>query len=256
MENKLYKEFAPYYAAMSNHRNFTGQLDFILGSYPSDSPCRSLLELFAGQSLHSIAALKKGYIDVWAIDGSIEMKALAISNGFKNPDQYIVGDLPEAILKANRIKFDCVTCLYHGLSNLTPQKLYEALSNIKKVLNPSGKVFLEIHNIYMIMGYLGSPAIHYEEIQSFPGETVKYAWPSGPIKWNPLNFNAEVPIKLFIQSSKGTETIEFISEDRIYSAEEITFIGELHGYHTKVLNYEVPGRVNFGNSVVLELSLK
>lgn len=256
MENKLYKEFASYYAAMSNHRNFTGQLDFILASYPPESPCRSLLELFAGQSLHSIAALKKGDINVWAIDGSPEMKALAISNGFKNPDQYIVGDLPEAILEVNRIKFDCVTCLYHGLSNLTPQKLYEALSNIKKVLNPNGKIFLEIHNIYMIMGYLNSPVIHYEEIQDFPGETVRYAWPSGPIRWNPLNFNAEVPIKLIIQSSKGIETIEFISDDRIYSAEEIAFIGELHGYHTKILNHEVPGRVNFGNSVVLELSLK
>lgn len=254
MDNKLYKEFASYYAAMSNHRNFKGQLDYILQSYSPEQPCSTMMELFAGQSLHSIAALEKGDIDVWALDGSPEMKELALSEGFKNPDQYIVGDLPESILECvGKVKFDCILCLYHGICNLTIVDAYELLKNLKKVLNNNGKVFLEIHNIYKIMEYIGSPGTRYVETTTSKGETIKFAWPSGPIRWNTYDYNAEVPVEIIIESEKGTETIDFVSEDRIYSAEGIDFIGSLLGYECRVMIHDVPGREHFGQSVILEL---
>ncbi|MGY0036539.1 methyltransferase domain-containing protein [Pedobacter sp. NJ-S-72] len=110
------------------------------------------MELFAGQSLHSIEALKKPDINVWAIDSSSEMKQIAITGGFKNPAQYIVGDLPQAILNCvDQLKFDCITCLYNGLSNLTKSAVFELLSNCKQILNSKGKIFIELHNIFYIM---------------------------------------------------------------------------------------------------------
>lgn len=258
MNNKLYKEFAGYYAAMSNHRDFKGQLNCILDLYGPDSPCRSILELFAGQSFHSIEALNKGGIDVWAIDGSPEMKTLALRSGFKKAEQYIIGNLPETILTcAGKSKFDCVLCLYHGLSNMTMKGVYEALSHLKNLLNKNGRLFLEIHNIEMMMEYLTSPIVQIKELRTSESTdlVVKYAWPSAKISWNPFDYNAVVPIKLILESSTDTETIEFTSQDRIFSTEDIMFIAELLGYNSRILTDEIPGRVYFGNSVILELSI-
>jgi len=257
MNNKLYKEFASYYAAMSSHRDFEGQLNYILDLYNPDEPCKSMLELFAGQSFHSIVALNKGGIDVWAIDGSHEMKTLALRSGFKKAEQYIVGNLPETILTcAGKAKFDCILCLYHGLSNMTMKGVYEALGHLKNLLNKKGRLFLEIHNIEKIMEYLTSPRVHIEELQTSERDLViKYAWPSAKINWNPFDYNAVVPIKLILESSTGTETIELTSQDRIFSAEDIMFIAELLGYNSRILTDEIPGRAYFGNSVILELSI-
>lgn len=258
MNNKLYQEFAGYYAAMSNQRDFKGQMDCILDLYAPEEPCRSMLELFSGQSFHSIEALGKGNIDVWAIDSSPEMKELALGAGFPKAEQYIVGNLPEALLAyTDQVKFDCILCLYHGLSNITMKGVYEALSHLKNLLNKNGRLFLEIHNIEMMMEYLTSPIVQIKELRT-PERTdlvVKYAWPSAKISWNPFDYNAIVPIKLILESSRGTETIEVTSQDRIFSAENIMFIAELLGYNSRILTDEVPGRVHFGNSVILELSI-
>lgn len=258
MNNKLYEEFAGYYAAMSNQRDFKGQLDCILDLYEPEDPCKSMLELFAGQSFHSIEALDKGNIDVWAIDGSPEMKTLALRSGFKKAEQYIVGNLPETILTCTgKVKFDCILCLYHGLSNMTLKGVYEALGHLKNLLNKKGKLFLEIHNIEKMMEYLTSPIVHIEELQTSEHTdlVVKYAWPSAKINWNPYDYNAVVPIKLILESSTGTETIELTSQDRIFSAEDIMFIAELLGYNSRILTDEIAGRIHFGNSVILELSI-
>lgn len=258
MKNKLYQEFAGYYAAMSNHRDFKGQLDCILDLYDPKAPCRSLLELFSGQSFHSIEAFNKGNIDVWAIDSSSEMKNLALRSGFQKAEQYIVGLLPEAILSYNgKEKFDCILCLYHGLSNMTMKQVYETLGHLKNLLSENGKLFIEIHNIEKIMEYLTSPMVHEEEIQTSGGAdlVVKYAWPSEKISWNCFDYNAIVPIKLILESSSGAETIELTSQERIFSTEEIIFIAELLGYNTRILTDEISGRVHFGNSIILELSV-
>lgn len=258
MNNKLYQEFASYYAAMSNQRDFKGQMDCILDLYAPEEPCRSMLELFSGQSFHSIEALGKGNIDVWAIDSSPEMKELALRAGFQKAEQYIVGNLPEALLAStDQVKFDCILCLYHGLSNMTMKGVYEALGYLKNLLNKKGKLFIEVHNIEMIMEYLTSPTSRMEELQT-SGNTdivVKYAWPSAKVIWNPLDYNAIVPIKLTLESSTGIENIEFISQERIFSAENVMFIADLLGYNSRILTDEVPGRIHFGNSVILELSI-
>lgn len=54
MKNTLYQEFSNLYTAMSNDRYFGNQLDFLLNTFTKDHPCRNLLELFAGQSQHSL----------------------------------------------------------------------------------------------------------------------------------------------------------------------------------------------------------
>ncbi len=127
MLNNLYKEFAAYYATITNDRDFKGQIKCILDTYDAESPCNTLLELFAGQSVHSIEAMRQG-TDSWAVDSSTEMKELAIANGFNNAGQYVVGNLPEAILDfAAAPKFDCVLGLFNGICNLTTEGLFDLL---------------------------------------------------------------------------------------------------------------------------------
>ncbi|WP_442587804.1 hypothetical protein ACSBL2_17300 [Pedobacter sp. AW31-3R] len=157
MQNKLYKEFASYYAAVVD-RDFKEQMGQILVEYNLTHPCRNMLELFAGQSLHSISSYQFKKIDTWAVDSSAEMKTLAIQNGFKNPDQYIVGNLPEALLSLkHKINFDCILALFNGVCNLDTKALYDLLALLKILLNNYGKVFLEYHDIFYIMKYLEDP---------------------------------------------------------------------------------------------------
>ncbi|MCC8423662.1 class I SAM-dependent methyltransferase [Mucilaginibacter sp. UR6-11] len=247
--------FADYYAKMSNDRNFKGQLECILNSY-GQNPNLHLLELFAGQALHGIEASQRGNIDVWAIDSSEEMKQLALDNGFKNTDQYLVADLPEGLLKCEgNVLFDCVICLYHGLSNLNIEAVFTLLGHVKKLLNVNGKIFIELHNINKLMSYIENPEIHFEELQTSYDEKLQYAWPGGKIQWSPYSYEAEVPIKLNIKLQSTRETIELTSRDYIYSADEIKFLAHLLGYKTKILTNESEGRPHFGNSVLLELSI-
>jgi hypothetical protein len=257
MKNKLYKEFASYYADVTNDRDFKAQLELILSTFESGNPCISFLELFAGQSLHSIEALKKPDIDVWAIDSSSEMKQIALAEGFKNPAQYIVGDLPEAILSCpDNIKFDCITCLYNGLSILNIENVFQLLKNCRQKLSDHGKMFVEMHDIFLITEYLSNPQIRYTEVTNSRGELIKYAWPSGKIKWSPYNYRAEVPVQFLIQSSQRTDTIEFTSYDHIYSTEHIIFLAGLIGFEAKILTETQSWAEFFGGSIILELSIK
>lgn len=257
MKNTLYNEFSNFYAAMSNDRDFGGQLDYLLNTFSNNHPCRSLLELFAGQSLHGIAAQKKGTINVWAADSSAEMKELALINGFKDPNQYLVGHLPGVITKFNPInKIDCILCLYHGLSNLKIESVHQLFKSLKKVLNKKGKIFVEIHNISKLMEYVEAPHVHKELLQMDANSTIQYAWPSEKIKWSPYSFSAIVPIKVYLSSAAGTKALELFSQDRIYSAEDIQFIAGLLGYKSKILTDEMTDRTPFGHSIILELSFK
>ena len=257
MTNKLYKHYASSYAAVTNNRDFKSQLELILQTYQPDNPCQSFIELFAGQSLHSIEAFKKDNIDVWAADSSQEMKELAVSQGFLKPDQYIVGYLPESILNnTGNIKFDCIACLYSAFSAIPLQKVFELLFHLKPLLSDKGKIFIELHDVFYTMEYIANPVVQYQEVQNSEGEQVSYAWPSGKIKWDHYSHTAEVPITFNIQSAGSTETVEFISTDHIYSAEEIIFIANLLDYESKLLSTDPVWAANFPGGIVLELSLK
>ena len=257
MNTRLYKEFAPYYAAASGERDFKNQLASILSTYTTESPCNSFLELFAGQAAHSLEAQKNQDLDVWATDSSREMKQLAIKNGFKNPDQYILGNLPESVLKfSENTKFDCITCLYNGLSNLTTREVYELFANSKPLLNTRGKIFIEMHDVGRIMEYITDPQIHFTEVQTTEGEPFKFAWPSGKIKWDNYSYTAKVPVQFLIPTSKRIDTIEFTSIERIYSVDEVRFIAELLGYNCKILTEDPLWQINFPTGMILELSLQ
>ncbi|MBB6501035.1 hypothetical protein [Pedobacter cryoconitis] len=257
MNNRLYREFAPYYAAASGDRDFKNQLASILSTYTPESPCNSFLELFAGQAVHSLEAQENQDLDVWALDSSREMKQLAIKNGFKNPNQYILGNLPESILKlSEKTKFDCITCLYNGLSNLTTREVYELLSNSQQLLNTHGKIFIEMHDVAYIMEYITDPQIHFTETQTTEGESFKYAWPSGKIKWDNYSYTAKVPVQFLIPTSKRTDTIEFTSIERIYSVDEVRFMAGLLDYNCRILTEDPLWQINFAGEIILELSLK
>jgi hypothetical protein len=259
MKNKLYKEFASYYVAATNDRDFKNQLELILDTYDAENPCRSILELFAGQSLHSIEATKNPDMDVWAIDSSSEMKQIALAAGFNNPDKYIVGDLPEAILDCvDQVKFDCITCLYHGLSNLTKTAVFDLLNNCKKILNSNGKLFIELHDIFYMMQYIANPQIHYTEVENAKGEQIKYAWPSDKIEWDPYTFTAKVPVKFLVQSPQRqrVDTIEFTSTDHLYSTEDIVFLANLLGYNCRIMTTHPSWGKYFEKEIILELSIK
>ncbi|WP_158797427.1 class I SAM-dependent methyltransferase [Pedobacter sp. L105] len=256
MIDKLYKEFAEYYAKIASDRNYKDHLDIILESYEPEHQCHTLLELFAGQALHSINASKRNSIDVWAIDSSAELRQVALVNGFKNQGQYLVGHLPEAILDyVGKVKFDCIICLSLSIAHLNKKSVYELLYNIKEVLNEKGKVFIEVDDIRAIMEYLQSGApISYYEVQDTNGDHIKYAWPSNKMKFNHYSHTAEVPVKVIIESTTGTESMEFISEENMYGADDILFIADLLGYNGRILSKEDQWAKAFENTVVIELS--
>lgn len=256
MKNKLYKEFASYYADVTNDRDFKSQLELILDTYDPANPCKSLLELFAGQSLHSIEAQRKHGIDVWAIDSSTEMKQLAIAEGFENPEKYIVADLPDAMLSIDETKFDCITCLYNGLSILNMEGVFMLLKNCKDKLTDNGKIFVEMHDIFLMTEYLSNPQVHYKEIENSKGELIKYAWPSGKIRWDRYTYRAEVPVQFLIQSSQRTDTIEFTSYDTIYSAEHIVFLASLLGLESMIFTENPTWAALYPSSVILQLSIR
>lgn len=256
MIDKLYKEFAVYYAKIASDRNYKHHLDTILNSYEPEHPCHTLLELFAGQALHSINASNRNEIDVWAIDSSAELRQLALINGFKCPDQYLVGHLPEAILSyAGQVKFDCIICLSLSIAHLNKKAVYELLYHIKEILNEKGKVFIEVDDIRAIMEYLqnGAP-ISYFEVKDINGDNIKYAWPCDKMKFNHYGHMAEVPVKVIIESAAGTEAMEFISEENMYGADDILFIADLLGYNGRILSKEDQWAKAFENTVVIELT--
>lgn len=255
MLNNLYKEFAAYYATITNDRDFKAQMQCILDTYNEASPCTAMLELFAGQSAHSIEAMRRG-IEVWAVDSSTEMKDLALANGFNHADHYVVGNLPEAVSEfAAAPRFDCVLALFNGICNLTTGGLFDLLMALKEVLNARGKAFVEFQDLFYMMEYVGNAGVQYQDIIHTNGDLIKYAWPADKIKWNPYSFTAEVPVKMMIQSWRGTQLKEFTSTDHIHSAEVVLFLASLAGFKGRILTEEEPWKSCFEFSVVLELSL-
>lgn len=250
MRNDLYKEFADYYAAVLE-RDFKGQMELLLGEFTAAHPCRNMLELFAGQSLHSISADEFAVLDNWAVDSSAEMKALAIGNGFKRAEQYLVGNLPEALspLK-HKMRFDCIFALFNGVCNLEVKALYELLSQMKILLNTYGKIFLEFHDLYYIMKYMEDPRIDYQEVKDKHGNLLKFAWPSDTIKWNSYSFTAEVPVRIMTDE----QSIDFYSIDHLHSTELILFLAGLVGLQGRILTEEERWKATFPCMIVLELS--
>jgi len=256
MLNNLYNGFAHYYAAITNDRDFKLQTDCILNEYEAENPCKTFLELFAGQSLHSIEVLKDSEIDVWAIDSSKEMKQLALDNGFKVADQFIVGELPEALINIPvSVKFDCIICLFHGLSNLSKDSVYILLNNVKNRLSGHGRLFIEMHDIRYIMEYISNPVIRYTLAKAQDGVKLSYAWPSEKITWDAHAFKALVPVQIVIDNLENTQVENFTSSDYIHSAEDIIFISNLLGYKFKILSDQEGWKRIFDLSVILELSL-
>ena len=253
--NNLYNEFAAYYATITNDRDFKTQMQCILDTYDAGSPCNDLLELFAGQSFHSIEAMKQG-AEIWAIDSSADMKELAIANGFNKAGQYVVGNLPEAVsAMAEAPRFDCVLCLFNGICNLNTEGLSRLFKALKEVVSEKGKVFLELQDLFYMMEYVSDPSVHYHDVAHGDYAMIKYAWPAEKIKWNPYSFTAEVPVKMMIQSWQGTQLKDFTSTDHIHSTEVVLFLAGLAGFKGKILSEEEPWKTAFQFSVVLELSL-
>jgi len=256
MLNKLYNEFATHYAAITNDRDFKAQSDCILSTYTDVHTCKTFLELFAGQSLHSIEMQKNLGIDVWAIDSSEEMKRLAISNGFKNTDNFIVGDLPGALANIpDNIKFDCIICLFHGLSNLSKDSIYSLFEIAKQKLNSNGRIFIEMHDIRYIMEYISNPIVRYTSAESNNGVKLKYAWPSEKIMWDALSFKASVPVQIIVDNLEDSQIENFISSDYIHSADDVLFISKLLGYKCQILSEQLAWQRNFELSIILELSI-
>jgi len=257
----LYKQFASYYAGVTSDRNYKGHIALILDSFEPERPCLTFMELFAGQALHGLEAAKNKDIDLWALDSSAQMKDIAIMEGFEKPNQYIVGALPEAILEcAGKVIFDGMIALSCSITYLDKAALYQLLKNTKETLRKKGKIFIETYDNISFMGEVEQSIAHtgtyswFPDIQTPNGEIVRLAWPSEKIRWNANSYSIEIPVKLYIVSEKGTETVEFISKQHIHSAEDIIFVGNLLGYSSKILSADAQWKTTFDNNVVIELT--
>jgi len=253
MANKLYDEYADYYAAITDDRDFEKQLDCILSLY-EDLKCENLLELFAGQAKHSIAAIKH-QINTWAVDSSEKMKSIAMQNGFVTEGHYLTGYLPESLEYIHSdIKFDCILCLYNGLSNLNMESVYNLLSSAKKLLSENGRIIIEMHNIQGIMQYVAEPQINSINVINERNEQITYEWPSDKIEWNNFCFKAIVPVKVKVNVNGKQEIYYLNTIDYIYGLDEIAFLGKLLGFKSRILSESEEWSSSYPNSLILELT--
>jgi SAM-dependent methyltransferase len=259
MITQLYNDFAHYYEAICEDRDFTAQMDLVLNNLEPAADRRSLLELFAGPAYHGIAAQQLADIDVWAVDASAEMRSIAGKRGFRDLDQYVVGNLPAAVNQIpEEVSFNCVLCLRYSLGYLDRRQVYELLRILAARLKPKGRIYIEAHDISFIVANMQGTSIHCRFAETDDGQKLRCTWPSGDIAWKPTDFQADMTVLVEVGEEDKRQEFKFSSVENIYSCNEIVFIASLIGLKSRIVQ-EDPARRNlwesiFANSIIIELT--
>lgn len=265
MIERFYNEFATYYHLISMDRDFAGQVGLLRQLFERDQPNDrpyNLVELFAGPAIHCVAALQAGCAETWAIDSSETMKQVALEEGFAPACHYCVGTLPQDLhLIAENALLDCVLCLRYSLGYLEREEVVELLKLLATRLSPGGKIFIELHDISCVVGNMEGADILVRRAKSKTGEEVCCTWPDGPIKWDRLNFTAEMGVSLWVEHPDIPRKIErFSSRENIYSSKELAFMARLAGLKCTIADESFDDyaacKTYFPNSILIILSKK
>ncbi len=221
-----YKRHPDIYDAINTDRNFEEQLDFI-GSVIKKKESVNFLELFAGPAYHCICAEQKFNWNTYAVDFSGPMKDIAISQGFKKPEQFIVGALPDALNSdVFKEKLDCIYIPRYSIGYISRTEVLSLFNKLKKLMHEDCYMLLEMHDIAMITQDLSN--LHIKERTAIleDGRKVTCTWPDGAISWESDKYMASMPVKIEIDE----KVHRFVSKECIYSAEEIYFLAGLAGF--------------------------
>lgn len=215
--DSFYTDLATQYAWISKDRDFGAQIDAISQNHE----IKTSLELFAGPAEHSICLKDNMKVEAWALDASLQMKDVAVSQGFTDSDKYIVEKLPNIpMLDA---KFDLILLLRYSIGYLSIEQLYLLAKNLSKILNDDGRIFIELHDLGYCLNNFSELKIKERVVLCPDGSKVNVAWPSGPLRWDDNSWTVQMPLRI-IQTDKDERIIhdlELVSTERIYAFDEI-----------------------------------
>lgn len=146
---KFYNQYAPFYKEYSNIRKmYHSSIDNLIIQLISNK--HSMLDIGSADGVRAISLAKELEIDdLYLIDSSPRMHKLYLS---KLRNAYLA-DISEDELTINR-KFDVITCLENVFGHMEDKEsVITSLSNIKKLLNDNGDIFIDVHNRYNYKNY-------------------------------------------------------------------------------------------------------
>jgi len=152
---KFYNKFAPYFDHYSAKKNlYINSIDkLILNNLPT--PKNKIIDIGCGDGQRGKRLLKniKG-ASLLMIDNSPNM--LALSNKLKTDRINVMRADISGIDAQNIIndKFNIVLCLWNVLGHIpTSKKRLTALNNMRNLLTPNGRIYIDVNNRYNIIQY-------------------------------------------------------------------------------------------------------
>lgn len=149
---ELYNLFAPYYRSYSQKKKeYIESIDKII---VNNSPIKSysILDIGAGDGVRGIKLYETlGSRTLTQIDNSKGMLKIMKKN--KGVHQVML-DISSKRLPKNLKKYDIILCLWNVLGHIeTYEARLQALRNIKLLLNPGGRFFIDVSNRYNVKYY-------------------------------------------------------------------------------------------------------
>jgi glycine/sarcosine N-methyltransferase len=185
---KFYRQLAYNYDSMTRFEQRLDSESNILKKWVERYRFKSALDAACGTGIHAIA-LKKQDIDTAGADISADMLDQARKNAMHHgvEIEFIQASMEDLKSKIAR-KFDAILCLGNSQPHLLNQEdLNAALENFFELLNPQGRVVIQILNYHKILTekerIVGINRADGKEFIRF------YDFPDGTIRFNILTVN-------------------------------------------------------------------
>lgn len=161
---------AAVYDRLMDHVDFPGITDYYLGAARQFGwTGAQILDLACGTGNITLELLKKGY-NVWSLDNSEEMLALADQKIFAAgyQPQLIHQDMKNLQMQES---FELVISAFDSLNYLLAEKdVARVFSRVHKVMKPGGLFIFDVHSQYKLKVVFGNRTFTYT------GEDYAYIW--------------------------------------------------------------------------------
>lgn len=235
---RFYEDHPAFYAALTDGRPVAAQCRFI-ADHVAARPCAAdgeparLLELFAGPAVHTAGLAQLGF-RTSAVDASPAMRHLAVDLGRAAPDSYhlcVLPDLADALVR--EAPFAGAFALIYSAGHLDLLGLADLVRHMADVVEPGGRLLLELHDPDLVRTDFRDLAIRERTIDLPDGGRLACTWPAGPLRWHPHDFVVEMEIALaHTPAGAGGDAMRswrFRSTERIHTVAEVEAIAHALG---------------------------
>lgn len=173
---KFYNQYAPFYKEYSNiRRKYHNSIDNLIVQHVNNK--HSMIDIGSADGVRATRLAQKLKInELYFVDNNPVMHKLYLSR-FK--ESYLV-DISKERFVIDK-KFDLLTSLGNVFGHMEDKEsLITSLSNIKKLVNDNGDIFLDVHNRYNYKNY-GILNV----VKNIIKDLIRYRWENG-------NFNIKV----------------------------------------------------------------